>query len=69
MEGSQIGLSYTTIDRQWLNINGPFTTAFSKSFLSLLVKNLIAADLGLFRVIFFYILKMVYCVYLLESPG
>ena len=27
-----------------------------------------AADLGKFRVIFFFILKMVYCVYSLESP-
>ena len=30
--------------------------------------NPIAADLGKFRVIFFFILKMVYCVYSLKSP-
>ena len=30
-------------------------------------KNLKAADLGLFRVVFYFILKMVYCVYSLES--
>ena len=31
-------------------------------------KNLVAADLGKFNAIFFIILKMVYCVYPLESP-
>ena len=31
-------------------------------------KSFIAADLGQFRVIFFNILKMVYCVFSLESP-
>ena len=33
-----------------------------------LVKNPIAADLELFRVIFFFILEMVNCVFLLELP-
>ena len=50
------------------NTDGSFTTAVLNSFLSPLEKNPIAADLGQFRVIFFFILKMVYCVYSLESP-
>ena len=51
------------------NTVGSFTTAVLNSFLSPL-ENPIAADLELhvFRLIFFYILKTVYCVYSLESP-
>ena len=44
-----------------------YTTVVSNSFLSPLEKNPLAADLA-FNVIFFFILKIVYCVYLLESP-
>ena len=59
------------------NFNGPnsddsLTRAVSNSFWSPLEKNPIAADLGKFRLIFFFlcvfILKMVYCVYSLELP-
>ena len=31
-------------------------------------KNSMAADLGTFRLIFFFILRKIYCVYSLESP-
>ena len=37
------------------NTDGPFTMAVSKSFLSPLEKNPIAADLGQFRVIFYFL--------------
>ena len=50
------------------NTDGSFTTAVSNSFLSPLETKTITADLGKFRAIFFFILKMVYCVYSLESP-
>ena len=45
------------------NTDGSFTPAVSNSFLSPL-----AANLGQLGVIFFFILKMVYCVHTLESP-
>ena len=48
--------------------DGSFTTAVSNSFFSPFRKKIPAADSGQFRVIFFYILKIVYCVYSLESP-
>ena len=50
------------------NTDGLFTAALSNSFLSPLEKNPIAADLGYFTVIFFFILKMAYFVFSLESP-
>ena len=45
-----------------------FTTAVSNSFLGPLEKSPIAADVESFGVIFFLMLKMVYCVYSLELP-
>ena len=54
-------------DIQWnfsgSNTDGSFTTAVSKSFLGPLEKNHTAADFGYFRVIFLFILKMVYFVF------
>ena len=50
------------------NTDGSFSTAVSNSFSSPLTKNHPAADLGLIRVIFVFKLKMVYCVFSLESP-
>ena len=53
-------LVINTVDLQWLEPDGSFTTAVSNSFLSPLEINPMAAGLGLFRVIFILILKMVY---------
>ena len=50
------------------NTDGSSTMAVSNSCLSPQEIKNIAANLGLFRVIFLFILKMVYCVYPLESP-
>ena len=55
--------AYCTVGLSGSNTDGLFTTAILNSFLSPM-----AADLGKFRVIFVFILKMVYCVYSLESP-
>ena len=46
----------------------PWRLPSSELVLESLGKNPIAADLGKIRVTFFFILKMVYCVYSLESP-
>ena len=51
-----------------LNTDGLFTMAVSKFVLESLGNNSKAADLGYFKIIFFLILKMVYCVYSLELP-
>ena len=49
------------------NIDGSFTMDVLNLFSSPLEKNPIAADLGLFRVFFLFILKIVYFVYSLEA--
>ena len=54
---------FYTIELQWLVYHGCFEFVLES-----LEKNSIAADLGLLMVIFFFILKMVYCVFSLESP-
>ena len=50
------------------NTHDSFTTAVSNSFLSPLPKISYLQILGSFRVIFVFKMKMVYCVYSLESP-
>ena len=61
------GMAYTVelqwLEHCWLVYHGCFELVLES-----LGKNRLVADLGLFSVIFFFILKMVYCMYSLESP-
>ena len=63
------GFRYT-VDRQWLGHWWLISHGCFKLILEPLGKNHIAANLGWFSVIFFsfFILKMAYCVYSLDSP-
>ena len=71
MSGSRFLISLatgraTTLKLRWLEHRQLVYHHCSNSFLSSLEKKPMAADFGKFRMIFFIILKMVYCMYSLE---
>ena len=63
-----MALSICTLKLQWLEHRWLVYQGYFELFLEYFGKNPVAADLGKFGVIFFFILKMVYCAYSLESP-
>ena len=62
-----IRVRLTTVDLQWLEHGWLFYHGCFEFVLESLRKYPFAADLGHFRVIVLFILKMVYCMYSLES--
>ena len=61
-------LQLVTVELQWLEHWWLVYHGYFELVLESLGKNPLAADLGWFSVIFFFILKTVNCVYSLESP-
>ena len=57
-----------TVELQWLEHGWLIYHGCFELVLESLRKNFLAADLGQITVIFFFILKMVYCVFSLELP-